>query len=115
MPQQTGGDPSPTHRNTALKYLYRYGKKAGHNRKDILKTIHYCLLLSPVRFRDLYERQRRKDDHGDFKEWSEGQPRSIVKYTVATYLTTEEALIKIFVEATKKLVDAGHITYTAQG
>jgi len=39
------GDPSPTHRNTAIKYLYRYGKKGGHNRKDILKAMHYCLML----------------------------------------------------------------------
>jgi hypothetical protein len=38
-------DPTPSHRNTALKYLYRYGKKAGHNRKDLLKTMHYILML----------------------------------------------------------------------
>jgi len=29
----------------AIKYLCRYGKKDGKNRKDILKAIHYCILL----------------------------------------------------------------------
>ena len=38
-------DPSPSHRNTAIKYLFRYGKKDGFNRKDLLKTMHYLLML----------------------------------------------------------------------
>jgi len=29
----------------AIKYLCRYGKKNGHNRKDLLKAIHYIILL----------------------------------------------------------------------
>ena len=29
----------------AIKYLCRYGKKNGHNRKDLLKAIHYVVLL----------------------------------------------------------------------
>lgn len=30
----------------AIKYLARYGKKEGKNKKDLLKTIHYvCLLM----------------------------------------------------------------------
>jgi hypothetical protein len=29
----------------ALKYLQRYGKKDGYNRKDILKALHYILIL----------------------------------------------------------------------
>ena len=29
----------------AVKYLFRYGKKEGKNKKDILKTIHYLILL----------------------------------------------------------------------
>ena len=29
----------------AIKYLCRYGKKSGHNRKDLLKAIHYIILL----------------------------------------------------------------------
>ena len=29
----------------AIKYLCRYGKKDGHNRKDLLKAVHYVILL----------------------------------------------------------------------
>ena len=29
----------------AIKYLCRYGKKNGKNRKDLLKAIHYIVLL----------------------------------------------------------------------
>ena len=30
--------------NTANKYLMRFGKKSGRNRKDLLKAIHYTVL-----------------------------------------------------------------------
>ena len=36
----------------AIKYLCRYGKKDGKNRKDILKAIHYCTLLYHFSFND---------------------------------------------------------------
>jgi hypothetical protein len=29
----------------AIKYLCRYGKKDGYNRKDLLKAVHYVILL----------------------------------------------------------------------
>ena len=29
----------------AIKYLCRFGKKDGRNRKDLLKAIHYIILL----------------------------------------------------------------------
>ena len=29
----------------AMKYLKRYGFKDGHNRKDIMKALHYCVLM----------------------------------------------------------------------
>lgn len=38
------GDSTPTFRNTALKYLWRYGKKDGNNKRDLLKAIHYIML-----------------------------------------------------------------------
>lgn len=31
-----------------LKYAQRYGKKNGYNRKDILKIIHYAIILLHV-------------------------------------------------------------------
>ena len=30
---------------TAIKYLMRFGKKEGKNKKDLLKAIHYIILL----------------------------------------------------------------------
>lgn len=32
-------------RINAMKYISRYGKKAGKNKKDLLKAIHYIILL----------------------------------------------------------------------
>ena len=34
-----------TARDTAIKYLCRYGKKQGKNRKDLLKAMHYIILM----------------------------------------------------------------------
>ena len=31
--------------DTAIKYIMRYGKKEGKNRKDLLKAVHYILLM----------------------------------------------------------------------
>lgn len=31
--------------DTALKYVMRFGKKDGKNRKDLLKAIHYIMLM----------------------------------------------------------------------
>lgn len=38
------GDATPTFRNTAIKYLWRYGKKKGNNKDDLMKTLHYTLM-----------------------------------------------------------------------
>ena len=32
-------------RGAAMKYLFRFGKKDGKNRKDLFKCINYCCLL----------------------------------------------------------------------
>ena len=39
------GDAEAFCRSNAIKYLSRFGKKDGKNRKDILKVIHYAILL----------------------------------------------------------------------
>ena len=39
------GDAEPFCRSNAIKYLSRFGKKNGKNRRDLLKAIHYCILL----------------------------------------------------------------------
>jgi hypothetical protein len=38
------GDSTATFRNTALKYLWRYGKKNGNNKADLMKALHYTLM-----------------------------------------------------------------------
>ena len=37
-------DATPTFRNTAMKYLWRYGKKNGSNKNDLMKVFHYTLM-----------------------------------------------------------------------
>jgi hypothetical protein len=37
------GDATPTFRNTAMKYLWRYGKKNGNNKDDLMKALHYVM------------------------------------------------------------------------
>lgn len=36
---------APMCQGTAIKYLMRWGKKDGYNEKDLLKAIHYIILL----------------------------------------------------------------------
>ena len=38
-------------RGAAMKYLFRFGKKNGKDRKDLLKCIHYCCLLYHYAFK----------------------------------------------------------------
>lgn len=35
---------TPTFRNTAIKYLWRYGKKDGPSKSDLFKAMHYVLM-----------------------------------------------------------------------
>ena len=42
---ETLGNADSTCRDTAIKYLMRYGKKGGNNTTDLLKAIHYICLL----------------------------------------------------------------------
>lgn len=44
------GDVESSLRDNAIKYLMRFGKKDGKNRKDLLKTIHYVILLMHFAF-----------------------------------------------------------------
>lgn len=39
------GSLETTARDTAIKYLARYGKKDGRNPKDLLKAVHYIVLM----------------------------------------------------------------------
>lgn len=50
------GSAGTTARDTAIKYLMRYGKKEGYNKKDLLKAIHYIILLY------YYTQENERDD-----------------------------------------------------
>ena len=39
------GTASTTFKNLTEKYLWRYGRKDGKNKRDILKAIHYLMML----------------------------------------------------------------------
>ena len=47
------GDAEAFTRSNAIKYLSRFGKKDGKSKLDILKAIHYCILL--YHFADLHK------------------------------------------------------------
>lgn len=40
-------------RGNIVKYVQRYGKKEGKNRKDLLKVLHYAIIMLHVH--DIYE------------------------------------------------------------
>jgi hypothetical protein len=42
------GDAIPFCRWNSIKYLRRYGKKNGFNRDDLLKSLHYCIIMLGV-------------------------------------------------------------------
>ena len=48
------GSLETTARDTAIKYLARYGKKSGRNEKDLLKAVHYVILM--MYCRDMIEK-----------------------------------------------------------
>lgn len=42
---QSMGTLNTTARDTAIKYLARYGRKNGKNKADLLKAMHYIILM----------------------------------------------------------------------
>lgn len=42
---QANGDGIPFTRGNIIKYAQRYGNKEGRNRKDILKVLHYAIIM----------------------------------------------------------------------
>jgi len=39
------GNSDTSFRDIALKYLWRYGQKGGKNKEDLLKLLHYTIML----------------------------------------------------------------------
>ena len=56
----------------AIKYLARYGKKNGKNRKDLLKAVHYVILLMSSEDEELIKQQT----HPSHNQWgANGEPQ----------------------------------------
>ena len=53
----------PTCRNLAVKYLQRFGKKEGNNRKDLLKAVHYISMLAYIT-----DKQTKGNENGTIKK-----------------------------------------------
>ena len=52
-------------RGAALKYLVRFGKKEGKNKKDLLKTLHYVVLMYYYAFMQQEEKDLTNDEFDD--------------------------------------------------
>ena len=48
-----------------MKYAQRYGKKDGYNRKDIMKVIHYAIIM-------LHVHDSRENSEEDLSAWVDG-------------------------------------------
>ena len=56
----------------AIKYLMRYGKKKGYNRADLLKTLHYTVLMlfyHDEKTEEDYEALQRAQNPDVVSEW----------------------------------------------
>jgi tRNA(Arg) A34 adenosine deaminase TadA len=71
--------------------------------------------ISPYRFQDVFERKRRKDTSCIFKQWMDDEPKPIIKYTIPSFVVNEEAVMKIFNDVTKDLLEKRIIKVYAGG
>lgn len=63
--------------------------------------------ISPYRYRDLFERGKRKDKYGKFSDWIDGSPMLIVKYNIANWLNNEVAVTSDVEKKTVALAEKG--------
>lgn len=86
---------------TAIKYLMRFGKKEGRNRKDILKSIHFLVLLLHYEdkrtMQEMIENAKRSDRAK--KKFEEEFPKDPEDIDVA------KAIKDAYDEAVKKVQD----------
>ena len=80
------GDGSAYCRTNALKYIARYGKKDGNNKKDLYKAIHCIIILY-----EFCERDRKKNDNGKVQGYKlldhrEGYFSQLAKKTASFFL-----------------------------
>ncbi len=54
--------------------------------------------VSPNRYRDFFEKGKRKDSQGRAKEWSQGAPMPILNVTGTEYIVTENDHLKVLID-----------------
>jgi deoxycytidylate deaminase len=59
--------------------------------------------VSPFRYRDLFERKRRKDGSGLAQRWQGGSPRPVINVLYPEYFAAERHVVREFGEAKSKL------------
>ena len=65
-----------------LKYSQRYGKKAGKNRNDLLKVLHYALIALHVHDKEHADPIPEQSDREKATVWDEGGPKRASKVLV---------------------------------
>jgi hypothetical protein len=69
--------------------------------------------ISPYRYREIFERDKRKDSSGEFVDWVGGDMRPIVKYNIANWLENEVSVTDYFGVLAEELARRGGISYDA--
>jgi deoxycytidylate deaminase len=59
--------------------------------------------IAPFRYRDFFEKSRRKGDDGQVMDWQTGSPSPIVKGTGMEYIDVETQYLKVFVDKLAEL------------
>ncbi|MGJ4953641.1 anti-phage dCTP deaminase [Bradyrhizobium sp. HKCCYLS20291] len=73
---------------------------------DVKKVVFEPFIgISPYRYRDLFARDRRKTDEGEFRPWIDNDPRPTIRLTVATYVENEAAVIKMLNDKVRTKVE----------
>ena len=67
--------------------------KAGHDEPTVL--FQPFTGIAPFRYRDLFEKGRRKDKNGIAKEWSDDEPRPNLNIKFPNYRMFEVTVIKV--------------------
>lgn len=71
-------------RDAAIKYLFRFGKKNGQQKEDLLKAMHFIMLM--------YQYTFLKDVKASRKEENKPKPKPVVKIKVEPVVEKNETV-----------------------
>ena len=70
--------------------------------------------ISPRRYRDIFEKKKRKDSSGNAKEWYEGKPAPLIEDRSGAYIENESASIFASLEGLFSMSDTSSISVEAE-